>query len=318
MKYFIGVDFGELEISVGITDKYGKLLRRSSVPTMMGRKNEELFHDIVRLTLQVIEEEGVSLGDVKSMGVGCPGIVNNTLGVIVRNFSMGFKNLSVRAAIKTHLPIPIHLENDSNCIALAESIAGAAEDISSSITLQIGSGIGAGIIIDNQIYSGFNNAGAEPGHMVIERHGLICPCGREGCWETYSSAKSLIRQTYEAAIKNPSSILTDMMQGDIAKITPLTVFEAAQEGDSVAKTVVSQYIDYLADGVTNLINIVMPEVVIIAGEIRKAGKGLFVPLRDEVSKRVYSRDIALPEFKPAETGRVGIVIGAAMLGQTHR
>lgn len=314
MKYFIGVELGVTDINVGIVDKYGRLIRRDTTPTLQDRPFEEIVKDIASLIKKVLDDEGIDIKSIKYIGLGSPGIPNDKEGIIVRNYSLNFKNVPIRAELNKYFRLPVFIENSANCAALAESVSGAAEDINFSITIKIGNGIGSGVIINNKIYSGFNFAGAEIGHMVMVMHGEPCTCGRKGCWETYASASALIKQTKAAVEKAPDSIIHKLVNNDLEKITVATPFEAAKLGDQTGREITERYLEYLGEGIINIINILMPEAVIISGEISKMGETLLNPLRKIVYAGIYNKDIRPPEIKKAELGSAAILIGAGMLG----
>ncbi len=314
MKYFIGVELGVKNLIVGVVDKYGRLLRKEVQPTQKERHYTEIVKDISKLIFNVLEKEGIELKAVKYIGVGCPGTPNVKAGTIVRNYTLNFHNTPIKSELEKYINLPVIVENDANCAALAESVTGAAEDIDYSVLIRIGTGIGGGIIINNKIYSGFNYAGAELGHMVISLNGEKCTCGRNGCWEAYASATALIKQIKSAAEKNRDSSINKLIDGDYSKITEAIVFEAAKKGDQTAKDVIGQYLIYLAEGIVNIINILEPEVIIVGGEVSKEGEALLKPLKELVYSRVYCQEVRRPEFKTAQMGSASVVIGAAMLG----
>ncbi len=314
MKYLIGVELGVKNIVVAVVDKYGRLIRKEALPTYKERHYTEMLKDVVILFNQVLEKEGIDIKNVKSIGVGCPGTPNLKQGIIVRNYTLNFHNTPIKEKLEKYLNLPVFIDNDANCAALAESVAGAAEDIDYSVLIRIGNGIGGGIIINNKIYSGFNYAGAELGHMVISLNGEKCTCGRNGCWEAYASGTAFIKQAVAAAKANPQSQLSQIVQGNYSKIVEGTVFEAAKKGDQVAKNVCDKYLTYLTEGIVNIINILQPELVIIGGEVSKQGETLLKPLREKVYDRVYCQEVRQPELKTAQLGGAAVVVGAAMLG----
>ena len=314
MKYNIGIELGVKNIVAGILDKNGKMIRRDTIPTIKERAFEDIISDMCSLITKMIKDEDIELKNVKYIGVGCPGIIDNLNGVVLKNYTLNFNNAQVRTEIQKHINIPVFVENDANCVAIAEYLLGASYGTSSSLTIKVGVGIGGGIIIDDSIYNGFNFGGTEFGHMVIDYRGRECTCGRKGCWEQYASASALINQTKQLVTDNPDSILANLVKGNVAQITELTVFEAAKAGDMNAKKLCGEFIDYFAEGLANIANILMPEVIVIAGPISKLGNGLVNPLVDILKERIYCREVHLPEFKMAEMGTAGIVVGAAMLG----
>jgi glucokinase len=314
MKFYVGVEFGVKQIVAGVTDKNGKLLRKASCPTNLDRPYEEQFNEIAELIRSMLDEEAIDIRSVKYIGVGFPGIPNKDKGTIVRNYTMNLINLPVREELQKHFKIPVYVDNDANCAALAESVVGAAEDIDFSVLVRIGNGIGGGIIINNEIYSGFNFAGAELGHMCIAMGGKECSCGRKGCWEAYASGTAFLQQIAEAAQQHPESLINTLAPKEGACGPVFNVFEAAKQGDAVAIEVIDRYLHYLAEGLINIINMLMPNAIIIAGEISKLGEAFLKPLRNIVWKGMYTQDVEKPEFKIAQLGSAGIVVGAAMLG----
>lgn len=313
MKHVIGLELGVRNIAVGVVDKYGRLLRKEMMPNP-DNSFEILFREISVLIKKVLAEENIDIKNVKSIGVGGPGIPDKNEGIIKRKKASNIINIPVRAELQKYFNLPVYVDNDGNCAALAESITGAAEDIVHSVLIRIGNGIAGGIIINNRIYSGFNFTGAELGHMCIALGGAECTCGRNGCWESYASATALIRQTRQAAQKHPESLINTIIDGNVEAINVFTAFEAAKQGDAAAKEVVENYISYLGEGITNLVNILMPNAVIIGGEISRLGESLLKPLREMVLKNVYTQEAEMPQFMMAELGSAAIVIGAAMLG----
>ncbi len=314
MKYYIGIELGVKNIVAGLLDKYGKMVRRETVPTNKDRAFEDIIQDMCSLITKIIDDEDIELKNVKYIGVGCPGIIDNLNGVVLKNYSLNFSNAPIRDEIRKHINLPVYIENDANCVAIAEYLLGASYGTSSSLTIKVGVGIGGGIVINGSIFNGFNFGGTEFGHMIIDYNGRECTCGRKGCWEQYVSASALINQTKQLVIDNPDSILANIVKGNLSQITELTVFEAAKEGDVLAKRLCAEYIDYFAEGLANIVNILMPEVLVIAGPISKLGNSLVNPLVEILGERIYCKEVHVPEFKMAEMGTAGIVVGAAMLG----
>jgi len=317
--YFLGIDLGGTKIAAGLVDSSGRLLVKRSIPTKRERPFQEIIKDMAFLAQGLVEEAGLSLAAIQSIGVGSPGTPDVKNGVLLYHNNLGFRNVPLRMEIQRYLPLPVHLDNDANCAALAEGLVGAAKGVSSSVTITLGTGIGSGVIINHQIYGGFNNAAAELGHMVIEVNGEACTCGRRGCWEAYASATALIRQARAAAADHPGSLMLALAEGDPAKITAKTAFDAARQGDAVAFGVVEQYFDYLAVGISNVINIFQPEIIVIGGGISQQGEYLLSALQKRVAQEIYTSNINnLPttQLKVAVLGNDAGIIGAALLGFT--
>jgi len=313
--YYIGIDLGGTNIAVGLVDENGKIIHKDSIPTLREREYQDIIKDMAMLSLKVIKDSGVDIKDVKSIGIGSPGTPNSRDGILVYTNNLKFRNVPMRTEMQKYVNLPVYIDNDANCAALAESVAGAAKDVEHSITITLGTGIGGGVVINNKVYSGFNFAAAELGHTVIVVDGEQCTCGRKGCWEAYAAATALIRQTKAAAQANPDSLINKLVNGDLSKIDAKTAFDAAKQGDETGKKVVAQYIKYLAEGLINVINTFQPEILVIGGGVCKEGEYLLKPLKELVDKGVYSRDVPQTQIKVAQMGNDAGIVGAAMLGK---
>ena len=314
--YFVGIDLGGTNIAVGLVDEQGKIIHKDSIPTHRERPYAEILKDMAMLTLKVIKDAGVNLDEVAHIGVGSPGTPDCDNGILVYNNNLNFHNVPIRTEIQKYIDKPVYIDNDANCAALAESVAGAAKGVNHSVTITLGTGIGGGIVINGKTYSGFNFAGAEIGHTVIMCDGEQCTCGRKGCWEAYASATALIRQTKKAAQENPESLINKLIGGDLSKVDAKTAFDAAKQGDQIGESVVRQYIKYIAEGLINVLNTLMPEVLVIGGGVCKEGEYLLKPLRELIKEGVYSGD-SIPQstLKTAQMGNDAGIVGAAMLGR---
>lgn len=313
--YYIGIDLGGTNIAVGITDENGKIIKKDSVPTLKEREYPEIIKDMAMLSLKVIKDAGIDIKEVRSIGVGAPGSPDSKNGIIIYANNIKFRNVPVRAEIQKYINLDVYVDNDANCAALAESIAGASKGVKDSVAITIGTGLGGGVVIDGKIYSGFNNSAAELGHMVIVADGVKCTCGRRGCWESYASATAIIEQTKEAAKANPKSLINKLVDGKLENIDAKVAFDAARQGDETGIKVVDKFIEYLAIGIANVINIFQPEILVIGGGVCKEGEYLLKPLRELVSSYTYTREeIKQTEIKAATMGNDAGIVGAAMLG----
>ena len=188
--------------------------------------------------------------------------------------NLPLRNVPLRKIFHRYLPYPLYVENDANCAALAEYYAGAGKGSKRFVTITLGTGVGAGILHNGQIYHGANGMAGEVGHMSIVYHGEPCPCGRRGCWERYASASALKRLTARAMEEHPGSILCRVVAENNGKVSGQSAFIAAREGDPVGQSVCDEYIGYLAAGVTNVVNIFQPDTLAIGGGVSKAGQML--------------------------------------------
>lgn len=317
--FYVGIDLGGTNIAAGILDENLKIIKKGSVPTINTRHYSEIIKDMAMLVIKLLKETGISYDEVHSIGIGSPGTCDRENGVLLYTNNIEFNEVPMRVEMQKYIPLPVYIENDANCAALGESIAGAAKDVPDSITVTLGTGIGGGIILNNKIYTGFNGMAGEIGHIILRHKGEPCTCGRRGCWEAYASATALIRQTRRAAEKHPESLINSLTGGDLSRIDAKTAFDAMRQGDRVGSRVVKQYILYLSEGISDLINIFQPSRVVIGGGISKEGETILVPLREIARKSTYygEGNIAHTEIVQAELGNDAGIVGAAMLGKSQ-
>lgn len=315
MKYYVGIDLGGTNIVAGVVDENYNIISKASTKTNCPRPEKEIADDTAKMALQAVKNANLEISDIEWIGIGTPGIANSATGIIERANNLGFVNTPMVKYIKETIDKPVFIENDANAAAYGEFVAGAAKEARNAICVTLGTGVGAGIIIDGKIYSGSNYAGAEIGHTVIEVDGAECSCGRKGCFEAYSSATGLIRMSKEAMEKNPDSIMNKMAQEKGGKVTARTSFDAMRAGDKSAKEVVNKYIKYLAAGITNTINIFQPDILCIGGGVCNEGDPLLLPVKALVENEDFAKNSEKrTEIVIAKLGNDAGIIGAAFLG----
>lgn len=316
--YRIGIDLGGTNIKIGVVNGENKIVARTSIPTLAERPYQQVLEDMGLATLHLLEENGISLERCDSVGVGCPGIADAEKGIVIYSNNIAWTDVPVAEELQKYLKvkIPVHISNDANCAALGEVMAGAAKGFQNAVMITLGTGVGSGIVIDGKIFEGGHFGGAEFGHTVIVSDGELCSCGRKGCFEAYASATALIRETKRAAQADTSSMLWQICEGNLDKIDGRMAFEAMKQGDVSATVVVENYIKYLSIGITNLVNIFRPNVVLLGGGVCKQGEVLTKPINEYVGENCFGGErIFVPEVKVAELGNDAGMIGAAGLGR---
>lgn len=315
--YYIGIDLGGTNIAVGIVDESFKIVKKGSTPTLVNRDPELIIADMGKLCLELLAETGIGLEEVVCAGIAAPGSVNPRTGIIEYANNLPFLRFPIADALRKYLPVrEVYLENDANAAALGEAVGGAAKGKRLSVMITLGTGVGGGVIIDGKIYSGFNYAGAELGHTVIEYNGRQCSCGRKGCFEAYASATALVNMTKEKLAACKDTLMWEMCGNDINKADARIAFAAMKKGDRAGKEVVDMYISYLACGITNMINIFQPEVLLIGGGVCNEKDYLLKPLTEIVNADQYTRNQAVKtEIKIAALGNDAGIVGAAALGR---
>ena len=314
--YYIGIDLGGTNIAAGIVSDSLQLIAKKSIPTGKDRDYTEIIEDMAQLSHELIKEAELTTEDIEYIGIGSPGVCDRENGILLYANNINFNDVPMAKEMQKHISLPVFIENDANCAALGESLAGAAKDVSDSVTITLGTGIGGGIVINKRIFSGFNGMAGEIGHTLLVFDGELCTCGKRGCWEAYASATALIRQTRAAAEENPNSAINRLVDGNLNLINAKTAFDAMRLGDYTGIKVVDQYIIYLAEGIANIIVFLQPEKIVIGGGISKEGETLLKPLRKAVKERLYYKKEDVPQAKlvTAEIGNDAGIVGAAMLG----
>lgn len=309
--YRIGIDLGGTNIAVGVVNDAYEIIARHSVPTGAQRSADAVIGDMIAAVETVLAKAGITAADCQSIGIGSPGTCDSQRGVVVRAYNLQWFDVPVCQMLQAHFGIPVHLSNDANCAALAETVAGAAKGCHNMVLITLGTGVGGGIIINGKIHAGMRTAGAELGHTLLVLNGEPCTCGRRGCWEAYASATALIRQAIAAAKVHPESQLARIPPEEI---TGRTVFDCADRGDATAQTVINQYCIYIAAGFTDLVNALAPEMILLGGGISHQGERILRPIRDYVANNCFGQhEGAIPVIRTALLGNEAGIIGAAAL-----
>ncbi|MBQ3099872.1 MAG: ROK family protein [Clostridia bacterium] len=316
--YYIGVDLGGTNIAIGIVDENYNIVVKDKTPTKAGRDASLILDDMANLAADLVKRAGLTFDDIAYAGIAAPGTVDPVNGEIKYCNNIKMFHYPMAEELMKRIPVKkVYLENDANAAALAEAKAGAGKGKQDVIMITLGTGLGGGIVIGGKLYTGFNYVGAEIGHMAIEHGGRPCTCGRKGCWEAYSSATGLINITKDKLKETKDTVMWDMIEGDLDRVSGRTAFNAARQGDKAGQEVVDMYIDYLAYGMTNIVNVFQPEVFCIGGGVCGEGDYLLKPLAKLVDEQQYgthSHDDKT-EIKIAVLGNDAGIIGAALLGE---
>lgn len=320
MKYYVGIDLGGTNIVAGVVDGDYNIIAKASTKTNCPRPEKEIAEDMAKMAVQAVENAKLTMDDIEWIGIGTPGIANSATGIVERANNLGFINTPLVKYVEEFIgrnDTPVYIENDANAAAYGEYVAGAAKGAKNAVCITLGTGVGAGIVIDGKIYAGSNFAGAEIGHTVIEVGGAPCTCGRKGCFEAYSSATGLIRMTKESMAENPDSIMNKMAE-ERGKVTARTSFDCMRADDKYAKAVVDKYIKYLAAGITNTINTFQPDILCIGGGVCNEGDPLLLPVKAIVEEEDFAnKSEKRTEIVIAKLGNDAGLIGAAFLGRAN-
>lgn len=314
MNYYLGVDLGGTNIAAGVVDENCHIIARDSVPVREGHNADTVLKDVVEIASRTARSAGFCLGQFTSLGIGMPSMIHPKTHLIMNSNNLGWQNIPVFEYLQKYTDMPVYIENDANCAAYGEMLAGAGRYYDNAVMLTLGTGVGGGIIMDRKIYKGADQLGAELGHTKLVYNGELCTCGLRGCLEAYCSATALIRQGKMALKENPGSLLQDLCAGQPELITGKMIFDACARNDETALHVVDQFIDYLTAGISSFIAIFRPEAVILGGGIAEAGEMLLRPVNERLFSQTYSAaQMGVPQVIKAQLGNDAGIIGAAML-----
>ena len=272
MNYFVGIDIGGTNVEIGILNAQGDILGKESIKTESKKGAEDTFNRIWNKTKELAEKLKIKVEDIEAIGLGIPGpVVNNSVVKIAANFSWN-NDFPAKDLMEKVTGKPVKVGNDVKVIALGETLFGAGKGYKNSITIPIGTGIAAGIIIDGKILEGAGGAAGEFGHVVVNKEGYKCGCGLTGCLETYCSATGKVREGRRRLELDKNNALYEVIGGDLEKLEAKHIFDLAKKGDKFSSEIVDFFCEKLAEGVGMLLNIINPEIIIFTGGVARAGE----------------------------------------------
>ena len=317
-RWIVGVDLGGTNTVVGVLPFSGGevlALRTAATEATRGAKYvvDRITAMIEEAIAEVIAEHGGSREDFCGVGIGSPGPLDRKTGVVINTPNLGWRNFPLRDLISNAVGLPATLDNDANCATYGEWWLGAGRGVDTLVGLTLGTGIGGGIVLNGEIFHGVSDAAGEIGHMTIDSTGRKCKCGNYGCLEAYASGPAIALRAMEGIEAGAESVLPDLVNGRLEDITAATVYEAVVLGDPYANEVMKETAKFLGAGVANIINVLNPGMVVIAGGVTRAGDHLFVPLRAEVRRRAFrSAEEACQIVSGQLPGTAGVIGAAAV------
>jgi len=315
-RWIVGVDLGGTNIVVGLLPiQGGDVLGFRTQPTESQRGARFVVNRIVQMVeeaiAEVTAEAGTTRHAVAGVGIGSPGPLDRKTGTVINTPNLGWRNFPLRDLIANAVKLPCTLDNDANCATYGEWWLGAGRGTQQLVGLTLGTGIGGGVVLNGEIYHGASDVAGEIGHMTIDSNGRRCKCGNYGCLEQYASGPAIAERAVEGLESGAVSMLTEMVDGKLELITAATVYEAAVLSDAYATEVMRDTARFLGAGVANIINILNPEMVVVAGGVTRAGEHLFEPLRAEVRRRAFRSAQEICRIVSGELPGTAGVVGAA-------
>jgi glucokinase len=309
----IAVDIGGSKIMTAAFSEDGHVLARDIVPTQVKDGVNKVISRLSAAIDTLLDQNITEIDRLSGIGIACAGGVDSERGIVVTPSPNlpDWVDIHLADIIRGRFNTNTFIVNDASAAALGESRFGAGKGMKNIVLLTVGTGIGGGIIIDNELYLGSRGGAGEFGHMSIDVNGPRCGCGNLGCLEMLASGKAVAREAITRLKSGEKSIMTDMTGGKIEEITAETVAIAADSGDALAKDVMDRVAYYLGIGVVNLVNIFNPDMVIIGGGMSELGEMLIGPSRRLVKERAFSISSQAVRIVTAQLGNEAGIYGAA-------
>ena len=315
----VGIDLGGTNIKIGLVDQGGRLLdghrptcrRTKPIPTPSAP--EAGLDVMVEMVLKLLELNHVDRRDVVGVGLGSPGPLSRSKGVLYRLANLPkWQSVPIVRQLSEKLALPVILENDGNAAALGEHWVGAGKEDGDLVMLTLGTGIGGGVILGGQLLRGHLENAAEIGHMIVQPAGLECACGQRGCLERYASASALARLVEQSIRDGKTSSLTEHVKQGQA-LDGQTVATAARQGDALCRHVWQRACDYLAIACVNIEHLYNPARIVLGGGLAHAGEQLLDPVSRAFAAQRWTLQEDRPEIVLAQLGNDAGLIGAARL-----
>jgi len=316
-EYIVGVDLGGTKILAGVFKTPQECIGIAKLSTKPQRGVEAVIERVARCVQDAVDEADLNLKQVAGVGVGAPGAVNSDSGSVIFAPNMeGWKDVPLKKQLEKHLGIPVFVENDCNIAALGVHVTELKSKPRNLVGIFVGTGIGGGIIINGDLYSGFNHTAGEIGHMVLDVSGPKCGCGNKGCFEALASRTAIFQQIKAGIKDGEKTILTEMLGNDLADLRSGDLRKAIRRGDKFVEKIVEGAAEYIGIGIANLVNILGPEVVVVGG-------GVIEALEDEMMSVIVetAQDYAMPgtmkdvEIVASKLGDSAGITGGAVLAR---
>lgn len=307
-QYYVGVDLGGTKIiscPVELTKKF-KILGREKVETGAHNGEKKVISRIARTIINSIEKSGLNLKQIKGVGLGVPGTVDQLSGKILFAANLGWKNIKIKKVLEKKLNLPVFVDNDVNLGTLAEQQFGAAKKVENVAGVYWGTGIGGGLIINGRIVHGFSFTAGEIGHMILDKDGRPCGCGSRGCLETFSAKWAITAAVNEAGKKQDGQ--SGIKRPGVLKSSQIR--KAMKQDDKQMTGVMAGAIEYLGIALANIVNVINPEIIVLGGGVVESMEKELIPRLEQVMKS-YTVPFAQVKLKAAELGDYSVLAGAA-------
>ena len=282
MKYGFGVDLGGTTVKIAYFDENGTMLEKWEIPTVTADGGKQILPDIAASIRSFMDAHNIADTAILGIGIGVPGPVNGK-GVVNKCVNLGWGVFNISDELSSLTGFPVKAGNDANVAALGEFWKGGGQGCDNMVFVTLGTGVGGGIVINGHLLHGTHGAGAEIGHMVLNKYETAkCGCGKRGCVEQYCSATGIVRLAKD---RLATPVVSSSLQE--SELTAKAIFDAGKEGDKLALEILDTYYDYMGEFLGTLCSVINPEAVVLGGGVSKAGSMLLTGIAPYFHKYVF-------------------------------
>lgn len=314
-QYFhiIGLDVGPKNIKIVLTDLNANVLDQQQKDLPVGIDEQGLL-DLMKNSIQhIINDAKHNNKNLIGIGIGMHGMVNAEEGISLFAPNLNLHNIPIKEDLEATFKMIVKVENDARAMALGESWFGNGKGAHSMVAVNVGRGIGSGIIINGQLFHGEHHIGGEIGHMTIDIDGPQCTCGNYGCLQALASGPVIEQQAIKALAMGHESMLSHMANNNLDHINGALIHQAAKQHDDLAKNVLKEAGKYLGVAITNVIHTINPDRIIIGGGVAKSGAFVLNSIQEAIHQRSLTEEAKQTDILPAKLGDQSTAIGAASL-----
>ncbi len=314
---FAGIDLGGTKILVLIAGRDGRVLGSARQPTHAGQGPEAVIARIVETVGMAAADAKMDVGRLAAAGVSAPGPIDTLEGVITDPPNLpGWHNVPLARILRERLGMGAALENDANCAAIGEHTFGAGRGYRHMLFVTISTGIGGGVIIDNRLYAGASGAAGEVGHMIVAAEGPVCGAGHTGCLEAFASGTAIAARARDAIAAGALPRTARLAEHD-PPLSAETVYEAAQQGEDEARTIIETAGRYLGMGLAGIINAFNPEAIVLGGGLTHMGDTILGPAVETARIRTFAQSFMDVRIVEGELGERAAALGAIVVARNR-
>ncbi|HKP35540.1 MAG TPA: ROK family protein [Pyrinomonadaceae bacterium] len=316
-KHYVGVDFGGTKIYAGVFTESLQCLGTARISTKSNRGPEGVIERLARSVTDAVDECDLNLKQVTGIGIGAPGAVDSEKGKVIVAPNLDWQDVPLKKELERHLGVPVFVENDCNLAMLGVYVVELESKPRHALGIFIGTGIGGGIVLNGEFYTGANHTAGEIGHMVLQAdNGPLCGCGNKGCFEALASRTAIFRRIQDAIEQGQKTILTEILGKNLEDMRSGDLRRAIRRGDKFVKKIVEEAAHYTGVAVANLMNILNPDVVVLGGGIIEALEEQIMPIIKETAMKHALKGTATNvTIRAAKLADDAGIVGGAVLAR---